>query len=161
MSRTPGFSVGILALVAVTAGCGPRQFRQVDPTHEKWKAELANYPRVEADIYQKFAPRRPEDVAVFYYLWKGRDMQKWAKIGEETNPPAGLLVLADLAVFRGPEPDHDGALWELRRMAADLGADTLMHVLYTVVVGTKYMGGTELVGWIYKGRAARRREETR
>ena len=161
MSRILKLSAALFAIVGVTAGCAPRQFRYVDEAGEKWETEVAEYPRIVAKIQQTFAPGAYENVDVYYHEWKGGDVRKFEKEGHETTPPDDLLILGDLAVFRGPLPDHESALSELRRLGADLGAHTLTDVHYTVVMGEKYIGGTELVGWIYKARAARRTEETR
>ena len=159
MSKTLRLSAALLAIATVTAGCAPRPFRYVDRTGEKWKLEVEEYPRVVAKTHQTYAPGAPETVVVYYREWRGGDVQRFGKEGDGTAPPDGLLILADLAVFRGPHPDHEDALSELRRLGADLGAHTLTEVHYTVIMGEKYIGGTELVGWIYEARAARRMKE--
>ena len=159
MTRTLTLSATLLALAAVGGGCTPRHFRYVDRTGEQWTREVAEYPRVVRTTEQKFAPVAPEKVAVYYRVWGSGDPRKFAMDASETAPPEGLLVLADLAVFRGPLPRREEALSELRRLAGDLGAQALTEVYYTAVMGEKYVGGTELVGWIYKARAAHRNEE--
>ena len=141
-------------------GCVPRHFRDVDPDGAEWLAEKAKYPLVVEKRKGKFASRAGERVDVYYRSGIGGDRWKFAQRGSETAPPEDLLVLADLAVFRGPLPDHESALSELERLAGDLGAHVLTEVHCTAVVGKKHIGGAELVGWIYKASAARRKEKS-
>ena len=147
-----------LALTAGTAACAPPHFRKVDPTDSNWEAERAQYPKVKVKTDQEFPPTDPEHVAVYYDPRKGACSQPFGETGSLTKPPSDLVVLADLAIFRDSHPDHVGATQEMRQRAANLGADSLTDVRYTVIIGRQFIGGTQLVGWIYQGCAARQKE---
>jgi len=73
--------------------------------------------------------------------------------GEEATPRV-REVLATLEVGRR-EPDHDGAIAELRALAAALGADALAEVGYTLWVEGEVHGGYLVRGWIYHASAVR------
>ncbi len=152
MSRASRLSCPLVILAAVVAGCAPR-VRCVNEAGAEWKAEVATYPRVVRWTKRTFPPGDPESLSVYYAR---PNKPAYATMGHGTAPPPqGLSILADLAVFRGPLPDHEGALAELRHAAAALGADTLTEVQYTVVVGDTRIGGSALVGWIYVATARR------
>ena len=127
----------------------------------EWKEELALYPQVEKKSEESFSPTELEEVDVYCYHELNWMPPAFQNVARQDGPPYEAEVLADLKVFRGPLPDHESALQELRQRAAELGADHLTDVLYTVIVGPEYLGGAELVGWIYEGRAARREEDAR
>jgi hypothetical protein len=142
--------IGLLA--AACAGCAGSRFRHVDPAGDAWLREAAGYPRVTRLTRSSLPPRTPESVDVYHAL-QGEECCTFGEGGRLPPPPKGLRRLADLAVLRRA-PDHRAALDELRRMAAEIGAGVIVEARYTVILGESWLGGAELVAWVYEATAA-------
>lgn len=147
----------VATLGGLNSGCVDNHFRFVERNGTEWAGEAASYPRVVRLTTKTFPSGETEGVDVYYSPTKDLRIRKFAEIGSIENAPRGAHPVAELAILRASS-DHEGALRELRRMAAELGANALVDVRYTVIVGERWLGGAELVAWVYEGKAVRNEE---
>jgi len=68
---------------------------------------------------------------------------------------AARLAHDDRGEILRRDPDHAGAVAELRQLAAELGAEALLKVGYTIWEGKSYYGGVRIKGWVYHALAVR------
>ena len=152
-----------LALVAMFASTGcVNHYRYLNNPRQiaEWKLERETYPRVVKKTDENFAPSRAASIDIYYakvprHLGVEQERFELGPRGLEGKAPKNLVHLARLEVFRGPLPDHGGAVRELQKHGAAVGADFLTDVGYTVVIGKRSVGGGQLMGWIYHAEAKR------
>lgn len=147
-------TIAALLVLSTFAGCATGPCRYVDPRGKTWEKEHSEYPQVLRRMDRSFPPSNPEGVAIYDAPQQSPPTWMYGAQGSGPRPPEGLLILGELKVFRGSLPDHEGARAELRRIAARLGATALLELRCTVILGEKYVGGIELVGWTYEAKAA-------
>ena len=141
----------LISLLAAPPGCGTASTRPWT-RDESRLSELLAGPRVTHHDEVRRAPTRPEHVKVYAHR---RD--PWIPDAEEGSPPDAARRIARIEVGR-TEPDDEGAVAQLRALAASLGADALGDVGCQMVLGPSYrISGTPLVprhtrvirGWVF------------
>jgi len=112
-------------------------------------ADLRDGPKIKRAAEGTWSPTSSDQVDV--YFQKG---YRLTLDGKRTKPPAWHTTIAEIEILRR-DPDHAGAVAELRQLAAELGAEALLKVGYTIWEGKSYYGGVRIKGWVYHALAVR------
>ncbi len=118
-------------------------------------AELdSSLPRITCITKRLNPPTEASEVRIVYR--KGYALTEDDQVGggpwRFSHDRFSVTVLAEIVLSRR-SPDYAGAVDQMHAIAAELGADALIDVGYSLGIGDRYYGGFLIEGWVYHGLA--------